>query len=78
MNDRNTYIVATGLIIFWAIILTLIVIGPSNIRISDYVVSTCLEHGYPEYIIHGDKAYCIKTVDGGGQVVINVDDLEPK
>ena len=45
---------------------------------SDYVArGICLENGYPNYQVHGDKYYCIRLVDGN-QVVINVDDLEPK
>lgn len=61
------------------ILLSLIMLaGIISMRINQPDIrGTCLEHGYPDYVIHGDKSYCVRLLDGN-QVVINVDDLEPK
>lgn len=48
-----------------------------SMNFRDQTQVVCLEHGYPDFQVHGNKGYCIR-LEGGNQVVINVNDLEPK
>jgi hypothetical protein len=66
-------VVGARILILLTIIMLLAIV---SMRINQpNIQGLCMEHGYPDYQIHGDKSYCIRLVDGN-QVVINVNDLE--